>query len=214
MYTDFDPAGRPRRGAACGCLSGGLAGAVLSLAFTLVFCGMLYVYVTANAPTPPIADFTPQPAQAESFELTIRQAENTARQGGTFNVQVTEAEASSWLNLNAEEETGADIPLDNMQASFRGGRGTLYGELNAFGLAGLPTQVDVSHIILPDGRVDVNVDAVRVSGLAVPASVRQQIATELQRAIDTELNRISGSYRVEQIIVNEGVLIVQGRTGP
>src|SRR5688572_15518076 len=70
---------------------------------SVVFCFGVLLVMEDSAPQPLVANFTPEPFQADAFDTRIEQVASSASTTRTFNFSTTESEASSWLNLNAEE---------------------------------------------------------------------------------------------------------------
>jgi len=195
----------------CGCVAGCLGGLVFSLLSLLGLCGGLYFYMMQNAPQAPNPNFTPNPVAASQFENTISQAASAAAQTRRFDVQISEDQASSWLNLNAPLVADAQIPVSNLQVRFQNGQTSVYGEVDALGLGNVGTEIGLSYQVTPAGQVVVTVADVAFGGLGVPGGFKEQLSSQIQSAIDQQLREISGSYYVESISSINGQLIVRGR---
>jgi len=195
-----------KEGCCCGCF--GVIGVLIA---AVVMCGIGFLMVRQNQPQPPAQSYAPNQLEANQFEVAIQQAQNSASQFGTFSVSVSEAQASSWLNLQAETVTNGEIPLDNMQVRFRNGSATLYGESQAFDLTTIAMEFGVGLSVGSDGSLQVNITESNIGGVSAPSGVRDEISKQMQAAIDTELRRINGSYRLNSISANGGFLTVSGR---
>jgi hypothetical protein len=196
----------------CGCNSVGCCiGAVVLVAAIALLCSAGFFIAQGNQPHPPAQSYTPNQLEANQFEVAIQQASNSASQFGRFSMSVSEQQASSWLNLQAQSVTGGDVPLDNMQVRFRNGTATLYGETRAVDLTTIAMEFGVALSVSPEGTLVVNVTESNVGGVGVPGSVRSEISQQMQEAIDTELRRINGSYRLNSISTTGGLLTVSGQ---
>jgi hypothetical protein len=133
--------------------------------------------------------------------------------GGQFSIAVTEAEASSWLNLNAAAIKNADIPLENLQTRFRNNQTSLYAEVDTAGITSIGMEVGLVFGIAPDGQISVKAEEMNFGGIGLPGSLKEEFAAQIQRAIDEQLESVSSTYRVTAIRSQDGVLTIQGVVG-
>ena len=203
---------RRGRGGCCGCAFGCLTGSGGSLLLILFALGGLLVYMRGNEPQPIRPAFTPSAFQADQFQNIINGAASSARNGGNFNIVITEDQAGSWLNLRAENAQQIDIPLENMQVSFDSGNVTLYGEFDTpLGRQGNEIAVNLS--IAPSGEIQVEIEEANLLGIGVPSAATGEISTQIQRLVDLQLRDIDEAYRVTSISSNNGQLIINGTVG-
>jgi hypothetical protein len=209
---------RQRGGGGClGCLTGCLSGLMLLGLALACMVGGFYLYIRENAPDAPIANFTPQPQQAQEFEQVIEQAAAEVReaqqsapgQPASFEVSFTEAQASSWLNLEAPLILDAALPVQNIQARFRDNRTAVYMEVDT-GAMVAGTEVDVTYTIGSDGRAQVQVGEINFGGIGLGSQLRNELNQEIQNAINNELDKVSSTYRISEIRSQDGVLIIRG----
>lgn len=192
----------------------------ISICVVAALCGASYFYIQQNAPQPPIANFTPQAAQAQSFESAINRAADSvkaaqqANPGSSpeFSVSVSELEASSWLSLKSDSVNADEI--QNIQVRFRNGAIGVYFEANIAGVT-VPTEVAVQTSIGADGRLLVSIQNVDLGGFSFDSQGTQQsINDEIQAAIDKELAKIgSTNYRITSLNSSDGTLTVRGIVG-
>jgi hypothetical protein len=171
-------------------------------------CGGTVFFLSAAAPEAPIPNFTPDAAAASRFESKIAGA---SAGGGRFAIAITEAEASSWGNLNAESIQQADLPFENIQVRFRDNASTVYAEVDAFGLSNIGMEVGLSYTITVEGQVEVQVSSVNFGGVGMPESLKNDMSEQIQTIIDQQLQAISGNYRVTSLSSSNGVLSIQGQ---
>lgn len=196
----------------CGCF-GSCAFAVVAL---VVVCalgagGLLY-YLSNNSPQPLIANFTPNAASASQFETAIAQAATTVKQGGQFQLQFSETQVSSWMNLEMERNTQGESALKNLQVQFRNDQITLYGEWDTdLGKVGM--LLDAGYRVNEAGQIEIAINEIDFGGIGLPQSVKDGLSDSIQQAIDEELRKINPAYRVFSIKANDGVLSISGTTG-
>jgi len=191
---------------------GCLTGAVIVCVSSVVILGSVYLYVRNRIPEAPIQNFTPDAVAAQQFENKLDEAQQIVRQTQQFDLSFTEAEVSSWLNLNAPDVIQTDLALKNIQARFQDGQTSLYGEIDT-GFGMVPAEVEITYTITPSGQVEVGIGDVNASGFGLPESLRAQITAEVQRVINSQLSTISSAYTVTSITSFNGVLDIQGRIG-
>jgi|GEM_PF-6110938 len=203
---------QPRHGQGlncCGCAWGCITSSMFMLLVTLCVAVGLAVYLFRNTPTPPQAAFTPNPTQAAQFESVITEAQNNSNQG-VVELNITEAQASSWLNIEAQSYINTDIPLENIQVSFRDDLIGVYGEVSALGITSIGASLTVEYRLSPEGSVQILVSDVNVSGIGASDAIKNDLNSRVQQLVDDQLNRVSGRYRVESISSQDGVLIIRG----
>lgn len=191
----------------CGCCSG-----IVILAVTIVvLCGVLFVIMQANMPQAPSAAYTPDAFAANQFDAAIQQAQFSANQSGVFSVSVNEGQASSWLNLKANEVAYDQIPLENMQVRFRDGMVVLYGEVEGVDFTTISAEIDIALAVATDGSLQVNITQSNFAGIGVPGGIRDDVSGQVQDAIDRELRRVDQRYQLTSIGISNGTLTISGR---
>jgi hypothetical protein len=171
-----------------------------------------FFYIQSNQPAPLLPDFTPDPAQAVAVEARIENLQADVQRGGEFSFSVTESEASSWLNQEAQTSTQSDFVVENLQVTFRNGTASLYAETNILGLGRVAGVAQLQITVTPQGRLSVVVGALDFGGLAVPAETRAELAADLQADIDRELSQAGSDYRITRLIISDGLLTINGVT--
>ncbi len=204
---------RGNNGCCCGCLFSSCLGLFGLFGGILTVIVLALLWWDSNEPKPPTPNFTPSAAEAQSFENKIEQASNNAVASGNFNVNVTEGEASSWLNLRAPSITNSSLPLENMQVIFRNGNAAVYGEMDT-DVARVGTLIDFDLNVTPDGKLDVSISNIDAGGVSVPSGVRDELNAQIKSIIDTELRKVGNTpdYTITTLQITDGSLLIQGTT--
>src|SRR5690348_10590901 len=126
---------------------------VCVLLISLTIPAMACAVSMPSNPQPPIATFTPSPADASAFEQNFTDAVSQSAQTGTFNITVNQAQFSSWLALRAPSyaaQQGYTWPLKDVQAGLNDGKITVYGVIVQQNVPETPGQVIFTPSIDPN----------------------------------------------------------------
>lgn len=204
--------GRDRRNnnrGCCSCFGGCFFTLFALVAVVVLSCGGLYLFLSSNEPQPLFENFTPSASLANNLESKISTASTNAARNRSFTLILTDAEVSSWLNLNAPEISEEGFPMRNFQVTFRDGKARMYGDLDAFGVTEIGTEV-VAVLSNPNGQLEVQIESAEMAGIALPSSVTDTISEQIKKTIDQELISISGTYRITAISMSNTCNLTSG----
>ncbi len=168
-------------------------------------------------PQAPIPALTPSAGDAAAFEQAFRQAADQARQGGTFQISVTQGQLSSWIALRGPEiarSQGIQWPLRDAQVGLNDGKIALYGILVQQGVPETAVQVVLRPSINAAGGLSIAVESGQFGIASVPADVLNNLNTTLQNALNNQLAQIQAHYRLTGLSIANGALTLTGQIVP
>lgn len=194
-----------------GCCLFNCFGCLIFIVVLVAVCGVGYALIIDNAPEFPIADYQPNQAQSQTVENKIDEARQQAEQSGRFVFNITEAEASSWLNLDAVENAGVNTPFDAVMVRFNDGNASVFGLIDAFGVTDVVAEAVFELGITEDGQVMVELGNVNFSGIGMPGVIKNELNEQIQGLMDERIRNITDNapYRLDRLQLEEGFLTVE-----
>ncbi|MCS6907742.1 MAG: LmeA family phospholipid-binding protein [Anaerolineales bacterium] len=155
-----------------------------------------------RASNPPVST-----EEAASLESKLEQALREANERGTFTLEVTEQQLTSYVALSLEKYTKE--PITNVQFQFREGKIFFSGIVHRDGLQ-FPVRAVGKIGLDATGSLAVELAEAKIGPFPLPQSVRDNIAEEMKRAFKEQI-AISGSELViEEVTIREGSILIRG----
>lgn len=171
--------------------------------------------VLAEEPDPPVAEaYTPQPADAQAFEETIRQAEQQARETDQFSVAFTEQQISSWLAYDGREyalQHGYSFPFEDIQVGVDDGYLSFYSTLTTGGL-NVPLMIAIEPYVHAAGHLAFTVDEAQLGGLPVPPFILNNLVAQAERLLTEPVRQMRSDYAIDPntLSADDGVFRMSG----
>lgn len=168
---------------------------------------------THIGPQPPTSAPTPSDDALASFKEKWRSL-NLSTPDGPFSVTFTEAELTSAMNQAVEQRSaqGADVPISDPRVVLKDGKLYIYAQL----------QMDVTEaggliITVPSinesGSVDVTIESAEFGPIDIDPTNLQNLAEEIEKAINEPLLASPLNIRLTQIDVADGDMTISGTIG-
>ncbi len=199
---------RSRRVQGCGIL------ALVAVLGCIVVAGVVYVMSSANVPQPPIPNLSVSTQSAATFEEVFIRAVQQAAKDGKFNATVTQEQFSSWLAIKAPQyaqQQGQEWPFKNSQAAFKDNNVVLYSVLAQKGAPESAVQLILKPSIDSNGEFQVKVESGQLGAFGIPGAILTRVSEIIQQAVDGQMNRIKGQYKLFTLVVNNGTVSVTGQ---
>ncbi len=189
----------------------------LSIGFAMLLLGVLACNFPGYPQTPPTNTPAPinQPTlDPSAFEQTFIQGVQAATTDGKFTVTVTQEQFTAWLLVRAPEYAVSqqqEWPFKESRATFKGGQVLLYSILKQKGVPESPVQLTLTPMVDPNSEFAIKVNSGRMGILPIPDAILGRVTEIIQDAVNGQLNRIKGTYKLSTLTVNEGSLTVTGQ---
>jgi len=147
---------------------------------------------------------------ADRLEQKLKEATN--KDEGTFGLEITDAELTSYvvLKLSEQADRADEIPLEDFQVRFSGRQMIFSGKLTTI----CPFQLNVKVTAMAqveDGQLDVAVDKARVGAIPVPKGLLKSLSRIITETITEAPEQMDVAVEITDIEIGEGVMRIGGR---
>jgi hypothetical protein len=151
-------------------------------------------------------------SQEAADQLAQKLREGINRDEGTFGLEVTDAELTSYVVLKLSEQANrkSDVPLEGFQAQFSGGQMIFSGRIASI----CPLQLDVRVAAVAqveDGRLDVTVDKAQLGVFLLPEWLLNSLSRIVTETIVEAPERMEEAVEITDVEVGEGMMRISGR---
>ncbi len=192
-------------------LIGVAVGCGVLLVGALVFLVVGYARLTADAPLPPEAEYSTQPSPygtgaSVPLETQVRNVERAARSGRPQRVQVVVGSQELTSSI-AQQLQGQGV--EDLKVYLGDGTAVAQGSVTVQGRR-LNATIRVKPRV-ENGAARLEIIDAKVGRMDMPASVRENIQSEIDRAIEKNPPQGRGVW-LDSIEITQGNLIARGRT--
>jgi len=151
-------------------------------------------------------------SQEAADRLAQKLQEGVNREEGTFSLEVTDAELTSYvvLKLSEQADRKSDMLLEDFQAQFSGGQMIFSGKVATV----CPLQLNVRAAAVArveDGQLDVVVDKAQVGILPIPKGLLNSLSHIITETITEAPEQIEEAVEITDVEIGEGVIRIGGR---
>jgi hypothetical protein len=174
-----------------------------SLAMASLACNLF-----KGAPTPPAP---PIPVTTESVEELHQNLENaaaTAESSGQFEIELTEAQLTSFLATELAKETNQSVT--NPQVYLRDGQIQLFGTLVTENGQSAEGAVFFTAAVNAQGSLTVTVVKANLGGVPIPAVILDRITAQLNQSLNQQISVGGSPIVVDSLAIADGVMMVKG----
>jgi uncharacterized protein YpmS len=158
-----------------------------------------------NSPTPiPIS-----PASAEELEQNIQQAAEDFEKTGQVEISITELQLTSYIAKQIQAQ--GDNTFSNPQVKLQDGQIQVEGDVQQNGIA-LPLKANVAVAANQNGTLDYDFVSASIGPFPLPENIINQISAYIGSSIDQNISTLTGNIFIEEILINDGVMFLKGRT--
>jgi len=131
---------------------------------------------------------------------------------GTFSLQVTEAELTSYVVFKMTEQIDRpeELPLENFQARFAGGQMIFSGRVTAVCPLCFDVQV-VASAHTRDGELDVSVDEAQMGTVRLSTGLLKNLSRIITETIIEAPERMERAVEIADVEIGEGVMQISGQ---
>jgi len=181
----------------------------LTLAFALLLALLQACNVGKKMPSTEMRVPVSQEA-ADRLEQKLREGVN--RDEGTFSLEVTDAELTSYvvLKLSEQADRKGDLPLEDFQVQFIGGQMIYSAKVTTV----CPFQFNVRMAAtaqVEEGQLDVAVDKARVGVLPLPKVLLDSLSRIITETIVEAPERVEEAVEITDVEIGEGMMRIDGR---
>jgi hypothetical protein len=147
---------------------------------------------------------------ADRLEQKLKEGVNGDE--GTFSLEVTDAELTSYviLKLSEQADRKGDLPLEDFQVQFIGGQMIYSAKVTTV----CPFQLDVrvaATAQVEDGQFDVAVDKAQVGVLSLPKVLLDSLSRIITETIAEAPERVEEAVEITDVETGEGMMRIDGR---
>lgn len=144
---------------------------------------------------------------AGQLEDNLGQAADALLDGKPFSLSITEVQATSIVNLKLQSMQ--ENRLQNLQIYLRDGQIQIVGDATTDGIT-LPVKF-AAEVYASQGSIAYNILDAQVGPFALPDSILDQLEAQLDQLILGQLNPSSSAVFIEEILIANGVITINGR---
>ncbi len=142
-------------------------------------------------------------AVAEKVEQAIQEAE----QKGTFTIEITEVQLTSYLALSLAENS--EVPISDLQVRLRDEQVWISGNAQTENLE-LPLMVVVKLSVGSANELMIEFTKAQVGPFPLPKIMLDRITEQVEKAFLAEVAKVGEGYAIEEISIGEGSLLIRG----
>jgi len=139
---------------------------------------------------------------ANRFAAKIKAANESMANSGTFKLDVTESELTSYLRFKLNNEY--HLPVKDPTVWISKGRFIIAGEISSDQLPAKGNGVLAVEPILENGKVHVKIVAIQIGKIKIPSSLFGAISDEANQ----DLDQIQQNFTVQKFDMQEGELVI------
>jgi hypothetical protein len=145
----------------------------------------------------------------EDLKKEIQEAAEQAAQTGTISLVIKEAELTSLVAFELENQT--NMPLTEPQVYLRDGQILVAGNVTQEN-ASLPVSIAVGVSVDPQGVPVFTILAAQLGELPLPQPMVEQFSVELERAFNENIRPRLGDTVIDGILIADGQMTITGHT--
>lgn len=145
--------------------------------------------------------------EAVALSDKLEQAVQEANEKGTFTIEITEQQLTSYVALNLEKNS--QVPITDLQIRLRDEQIWISGVVHQDNLQ-LPLSVGVKVWVDPGNNLAFEFSEAKVGPFQLPKLILDSIAREVEQAFLEQVASVGEGYRIEEISVGEGSILIRG----
>jgi len=176
------------------------------LLFLVLVLGVLACRMSSNL----VQDFEPITVRTEdaiALGEKLEQAVQDAEQKGSFTIEISEQQLTSYLALNLAKTS--QVPITDLQIHLQDGQVWIRGVVHQDNLQ-LPLTVAVSLSVDSENKIVVDLKQARIGPFPLPQRLLDSITQEVQKAFWDQLASVGEGYTIEEISIGEGSILIRG----
>jgi len=177
--------------------------AVLTLALASLACTFF-----VGGPQLPEATIPVSTEAAGSVQEQMNQSATAAAQTGVMTISISESQLTSLLTYKLQQD--ANPILTEPQVTLRDGAIQIYGKVVRGNLQA-NVRIALAATIDTDGRPQINVTSVDLGPFPAPENLNNTISVLMNEAFTGALGPAALGFRLESIIIADGVMTLTGR---
>jgi hypothetical protein len=179
------------------------------LALTVVMLAGLACNFFSHVPEAPLETIPVTTEAVENLKQDLQDAAQTAQETGKISVEIDEAELTSLLAFELQDQT--NIPFNTPQVYLRDGVILVTGFVTQENVS-LPVTITVAVTVDAQGMPNFAITAAKLGSLPLPEAMVSQFSEEIARAFNESIRPRLGTMIIESITIAEGKMTITGRT--
>ncbi len=178
----------------------------IQLLFLIFSFGVLACRMSSNL----VQNFEPIPIRTEdAVDLSekLKQAVQDAEQQGSFTIDISEQQLTSYIALNLAQTS--EVAITNLQIHLQDGQVWILGDVHQDNLQ-LPLTVAVSLNVDTENNLGIEFKQAKVGPFPVPRRLLDTIAQEVEKAFFEQVASVGEEYIIEEISIGEGSILIRG----
>ena len=168
---------------------------VIALILSALACSL--VNPTAAPPTPtPIST-----EELLALETEVHSAAATAAAGGKVHLEFTEAQLTAAANSELQKQ--GETRIKEVQIGLQDGLLHLAGQVNQNGFE-MPLAIAMKIIVDSQGKPHTQIVTGTIGPFAIPDSMLEQITTQFDQVLDSQLQSNGGDVFIESLTIENG----------
>jgi len=180
------------------------------LSFQLLFLIFSFGVLACRMSSNLVQDFEPIPIRTEdAVDLSekLKQAVQDAEQQGSFTIDISEQQLTSYVALNLAETS--EVSITNLQIHLQDGQIWIRGDVHQDNLQ-LPLTVAVSLSVDTENNLGIEFKQAQIGPFPVPRRLLDTIAQEVEKAFFEQVAGVGEEYIIEEISIGEGSILIRG----
>lgn len=149
------------------------------------------------------------PASAAELEQNVLNAAEELEKTGQVELSITEVQITSFIAEQLQAQ--GDGTFSNPQVILQDGQIQVKGDVRQNGIA-LPLKATIAVAANQNGTLDYDFVSASIGPLPLPENIINQISAYIGSSVDQNISTLTGNIFIEEILINDGVMFLRGRT--
>lgn len=143
---------------------------------------------------------------AKTLEANLEDTLKNIPQGVEFQIEITEQQLTSYVSLKLQ--ANPDSPVHDLQIYLRDDQIRVIGTVDQ---ANMSVQSEIIvRPFLDANRLQFDVISAKIGPFNLPQSFIDSMKQEMQSAFEEQLQDLGTNYRIDSIVIQNGVMIIKG----
>jgi len=176
------------------------------LLFLVLIFGVLACRMSSNL-VPDFEPITVRTEDAVALGEKLKQAIQDAEQQGSFTIEISEQQLTSYLALNLAKTS--QVPITDLQIHLQDGQVWIRGSVHQDNLQ-LPLTVAASVSVDAENNFVIDFKQAQIGPFPLPKMLLETITQEVKKAFWDQVASVGEEYTIEEISIGEGSILIRG----